>query len=212
MDGPSRRPTDSSRSEGTPSPGEVPSGGARALWLLWGFSKVTRCKSGTDIRHHPANGYAPPPPKSRQLNSPQSAQLPRPKNPIKPTSTPTNTAKKSPANQAANLRPAQTPPASNPAQTAPGTYANGPRHSVAPWPDATRRTTGAPHPRGCRTADTPQSPPSVAPDQTDPAPPAARLANQPAAQTTPRHNANAEFPLQPAPHQYAHCPPAWPCA
>src|SRR5471032_261281 len=59
MDGPSRRPTDSSRSEGTPSLGEVPSCGARALWLLWGFSKVTRCKSGTDISHHPNNGYTP---------------------------------------------------------------------------------------------------------------------------------------------------------
>src|SRR5450830_1643730 len=58
MDGPSRRPTDSSRSEGTPSLSEVPSGGARALWLLWGFSKVTRCKSGTISRRYQKNGYA----------------------------------------------------------------------------------------------------------------------------------------------------------
>ena len=45
------------RREGTPSLGEVPSGGARALWLLWGFSKVTRRKGGTHISHHPNNGY-----------------------------------------------------------------------------------------------------------------------------------------------------------
>src|SRR5471032_3603026 len=40
---------------------EVPSGGARALWLLWGFSKVTRRKGGTHTRHHPKNGYTPQP-------------------------------------------------------------------------------------------------------------------------------------------------------
>src|SRR5471030_1192968 len=57
MDGPSRRPTDSSLRSGTPSLGEVPSGGARALWLLWGFSKVTRCKSGTLSGRYQKNGY-----------------------------------------------------------------------------------------------------------------------------------------------------------
>ena len=42
-----------------PSLGEAPSGGARALCLLWGFSKVSRRKGGTNISHHPNNGYAP---------------------------------------------------------------------------------------------------------------------------------------------------------
>src|SRR5471032_1295499 len=62
MDGPSRRPTDSSLRSGTPSLSEVPSGGARALWLLWGFSKVTRCKSGTHSGRYSNNGYTPTPP------------------------------------------------------------------------------------------------------------------------------------------------------
>src|SRR5471032_2550370 len=70
MDGPSRRPTDSSLREGTPSLSEVPSGGARALWLLWGFSKVTRRKGGPQSGHHPTNGYAPSPP-SPPITPPQ---------------------------------------------------------------------------------------------------------------------------------------------
>ncbi|CRM48848.1 hypothetical protein [Pseudomonas sp. 28 E 9] len=52
-----RRPTDSSRSEGTPSPSEVPSGGARAFCLLLRFSKVSRCKSGTHSSRYRRNGY-----------------------------------------------------------------------------------------------------------------------------------------------------------
>lgn len=40
-----------------PSLGEAPSGGAGALWLLWGFSKVTRCKSETVSGHTRSNGY-----------------------------------------------------------------------------------------------------------------------------------------------------------
>src|SRR5471032_3190206 len=70
MDGPSRRPTDSRRSEGTPSLSEVPSGGARALWLLWGFSKVTRRKGGTHTRHKPKNGYVPTPDTSQITTMP----------------------------------------------------------------------------------------------------------------------------------------------
>ncbi|WP_238541024.1 hypothetical protein, partial [Pseudomonas sp. GM60] len=31
--------------------------GARALWLLWGFSKVTRRKGETNSRRYPQNGY-----------------------------------------------------------------------------------------------------------------------------------------------------------
>jgi hypothetical protein len=58
MDGAWRRPTDSSLRSGTPSLSEVPSGGARALCLLWGFSKVSRRKGGTIISHHQKNGYA----------------------------------------------------------------------------------------------------------------------------------------------------------
>jgi hypothetical protein len=52
-----RRPTDSSLRSGIPSLGEVPSGGARALWLLWGFSKVTRRKGGTVGSRYRSNGY-----------------------------------------------------------------------------------------------------------------------------------------------------------
>ena len=61
MDGAWRRPTDSSLCSGTPSPGEVPSGGARALWLLWGFSKVTRRQGGTLSSRYRSNGYVPNP-------------------------------------------------------------------------------------------------------------------------------------------------------
>ena len=58
MDGPSRRPTDSSRSEGTPSLSEAPSGGAKTFWLLLGrLPKVTRCKSGTLSGRYRRNGY-----------------------------------------------------------------------------------------------------------------------------------------------------------
>ncbi len=32
-------------------------GGARALCLLWGFSKVSRCKSGTISGRYGKNGY-----------------------------------------------------------------------------------------------------------------------------------------------------------
>ncbi len=43
-----RRPVNhAGRSEGMSSLGETPSGGARALCLLWGFSKVSRRKGGT---------------------------------------------------------------------------------------------------------------------------------------------------------------------
>src|SRR5476649_2945908 len=62
MDGPSRRPTDSSRSEGTPSPSEGPSGGAKTFWLLLGrLPKVTRCNSGTLSGRDRSNGYEPRP-------------------------------------------------------------------------------------------------------------------------------------------------------
>jgi hypothetical protein len=40
-----------------PSLGEAPSVGARALCLLWGFSKVSRRKGGTISRRYPNNGY-----------------------------------------------------------------------------------------------------------------------------------------------------------
>ncbi len=50
-------PPNPCRITGTPSLGEVPSGGARAFWLLLRFSKVTRCKSGTLSGRCPNNGY-----------------------------------------------------------------------------------------------------------------------------------------------------------
>ena len=52
-----------------PSLGEAPSGGARALWLLWGFSKVTRRKGGTHSSRDRNNGYV--------LNPTQKAGQPR---------------------------------------------------------------------------------------------------------------------------------------
>ncbi len=54
-------PPNHCRITGTPSLGEVPSVGARALWLLSRFSKVTRRKGGTLSGRYPNNGYAPPP-------------------------------------------------------------------------------------------------------------------------------------------------------
>ncbi|MGY2505492.1 hypothetical protein ACW9HV_31570, partial [Pseudomonas azotoformans] len=61
-----RRPVKhAGRITGTPSLGEVPSVGARALWLLWAgpafrlFSKVTRRKGGTISRRYPKNGSTP---------------------------------------------------------------------------------------------------------------------------------------------------------
>ncbi len=50
-------PPNPCRITGTPSLGEVPSVGARALCLLWGFSKVSRRKGGTLISRYPNNGY-----------------------------------------------------------------------------------------------------------------------------------------------------------
>ena len=51
-------PTEQCRSEGTPSLGEVPSGGAQRFWLLfWRLKKVTRCKSGTLSGRYRSNGY-----------------------------------------------------------------------------------------------------------------------------------------------------------
>ncbi|WP_217649952.1 hypothetical protein, partial [Pseudomonas azotoformans] len=49
-----------------------PSVGARALCLLWGFSKVSRRKGGTNIRRYPNNGYV--------LNSKTPANPLSPKN------------------------------------------------------------------------------------------------------------------------------------
>ncbi len=68
------------RITGTPSPGEVPSGGARALWLLWGFSKVTRRQGGTLSGRYRSNGYTHNPtvltarPPSRASPLPQFAR------------------------------------------------------------------------------------------------------------------------------------------
>ncbi|SUD45330.1 Uncharacterised protein [Pseudomonas fluorescens] len=50
-------PPNQCRMTGTPSLGEVPSGGAKALCLLWGFSKVSRRKGGTLSGHDRSNGY-----------------------------------------------------------------------------------------------------------------------------------------------------------
>jgi hypothetical protein len=50
-------PPNPCRITGTPSLGEVPSGGARAFWLLCRFCKVTRRKGGTISRRCRRNGY-----------------------------------------------------------------------------------------------------------------------------------------------------------
>jgi hypothetical protein len=50
-------PQNQCRMTGTPSLGEVPSGGAKALWLLSRSSKVTRRKGGTNSRRNRSNGY-----------------------------------------------------------------------------------------------------------------------------------------------------------
>ncbi len=50
-------PPNPCRITGTPSLSEVPSGGARAFCLLLGFSKVSRCKSGTHSSRYRSNGY-----------------------------------------------------------------------------------------------------------------------------------------------------------
>jgi hypothetical protein len=52
-------PTEQCLTAGMPSLSEAPSGGARALCLLWGSSKVSRRKGGTNSRRHTKNGYAP---------------------------------------------------------------------------------------------------------------------------------------------------------
>src|SRR5476651_609495 len=64
MDGPSRRPAEQCRSEGTPSHSEAPTGGAEpfayfGLGRHSGFSKVSRCKSETISGRYLNNGYAP---------------------------------------------------------------------------------------------------------------------------------------------------------
>jgi len=50
-------PPEQCRREGTPSLGEAPDAGAGALCLLWGFSKVSRCKSETLSSRDRSNGY-----------------------------------------------------------------------------------------------------------------------------------------------------------
>ncbi|AZF10534.1 Threonine synthase [Pseudomonas sp. R2-37-08W] len=50
-------PPNQCRITGTPSLGEVPSGGARAFCLLLRFSKVRRRKGGTHSSRYRSNGY-----------------------------------------------------------------------------------------------------------------------------------------------------------
>ena len=52
-------PTEQCLRSGMPSLGEAPSGGAKALWLLSRFSKVTRRQGGTISRRYRSNGYTP---------------------------------------------------------------------------------------------------------------------------------------------------------
>src|SRR5690606_26842782 len=56
------------RITGMPSQSEGPSGGARALWLLSRFSKVTRRKGATLSRRYRDNGYVRIPPVGPDLS------------------------------------------------------------------------------------------------------------------------------------------------
>ncbi|CAN1604092.1 transposase [Pseudomonas mediterranea] len=50
-------PTEQCRSEGTPSLGEVPSGGAQTFGYFGAFAKVTRRKGGITSGRYRSNGY-----------------------------------------------------------------------------------------------------------------------------------------------------------
>ena len=66
-------PPDESRSEGTPSLGEVPNAGAQRFWLIfWRLKKVTRRKGETLRSRYRSNGYSRPPPKN--LVGPKAAK------------------------------------------------------------------------------------------------------------------------------------------
>ena len=104
------------RSEGTPSLGEVPSGGAKAFWLLLtgpapGSSKVPRRQSGTLSGRHRRNGYV-----LDRLRAPYLpiTEAPHPSSFIrtKHTYTASTTASSSPISGA--YSPSPNSPASNP--------------------------------------------------------------------------------------------------
>ena len=61
-------PTEQCLAAGMPSLGEAPSGGARALCLLWRSSKVSRRKGGTLSGRDRSNGYVHIP--NNQINQP----------------------------------------------------------------------------------------------------------------------------------------------
>ena len=63
------------RITGTPSPGEVPSGGARAFCLLLRFSKVSRRQGGTLSGRYRRNGYVHCPTVLTVRPSSQASQL-----------------------------------------------------------------------------------------------------------------------------------------
>ena len=64
------------RITGTPSPSEVPSGGARALCLLSRFSKVSRRQGGTLGGRYLNKGYVPGPTALTVRPTSQASQLP----------------------------------------------------------------------------------------------------------------------------------------
>ena len=69
-------PPNQCRMTGTPSLGEVPSGGARAFCLLLRFSKVSRRQGGTLSGRYLNNGYVPGPTVLTVRPSSQASQLP----------------------------------------------------------------------------------------------------------------------------------------
>lgn len=62
-------PPDGHRSEGTPSPGEVPYAGAKPFAYFSASGKVSRCKSETASSPNRSNGYAP---KTKEAIKPQT--------------------------------------------------------------------------------------------------------------------------------------------
>ncbi len=71
-------PTEQCLTAGMPSLGEAPSGGARALCLLWRSSKVSRRKGGTLSGRDRSNGYVHRPRRElcRYLRLSQASQFP----------------------------------------------------------------------------------------------------------------------------------------
>jgi hypothetical protein len=72
-------PTEQCLTAGMPSLGEAPSGGARALCLLWRSSKVSRRKGGTLSGRDRSNGYVLTPHNQKKSKSCRNSCLSQPR-------------------------------------------------------------------------------------------------------------------------------------